>query len=186
MPNIKVAPIVDADTAVSQLDAAMTEKIEELVQLKFAKYLNDKIDSTLSMRAVAGQFNLNNEAMWTLQRNISDTIADGVADRLGSSWDFINSVGEQVPYPQIDYAELGEHLRDNDANLELNAIQTSILNSSRFRTFIATELENQFLRWMRSNDVASILDEAMLRIAPQVASLVMKQFVTMFKANADV
>ncbi len=39
MPNIKVAPIVDADTAVSQLDAAMTEKIEELVQLKFAKYL---------------------------------------------------------------------------------------------------------------------------------------------------
>ncbi len=138
------------------------------------------------MRAVAGQFNLSNEAMWTLQRNISDTIGDGVADRLGSSWDFINSVGEQVPYPQIDYAELGEHLRDNDANLELNAIQTSILNSSRFRTFIATELENQFLRWMRSNDVASILDEAMLRIAPQVASLVMKQFVTMFEANADV
>lgn len=186
MPNIKVAPIVDADTAVSQLDAAMTEKIEELVQLKFAKYLNDKIDSTLSMRAVAGQFNLSNEAMWTLQRNISDTIADGVADRLGSTWDFINSVGEQVPYPQIDYAELGEHLRDNDPNLELNAIQTSILNSSRFRTFIATELENQFLRWMRSNDVASILDEAMLRIAPQIASLVMKQFITVFQANADV
>ena len=186
MPNIKVAPIVDADTAVSQLDAAMTEKIEELVQLKFAKYLNDKIDSTLSMRAVAGQFNLNNEAMWTLQQNISDTIADGVADRLGSSWDFINSVGEQVPYPQIDYAELGEHLLDRDENIELNAIQNSILNSSRFRTFIATELENQFLRWMRSNDVASILDEAMLRIAPQVASLVMKQFVTMFEANADV
>lgn len=186
MPNIKVAPIVDADTAVSQLDAAMTEKIEELVQLKFAKYLNDKIDSTLSMRAATGQFNLSNEAMWTLQRNLADTIGDGVADRLGSSWEFVRNVGENVPHPDIDYAELGDHLRDNDPNLEINAIQINILNSSRFRTFIAAELENQFLRWMRSNDVAAILDEAMLRIAPQIASLVMKQFVTMFEANADV